>query len=73
MPGADVNARGGSYGNALQAASAKDYREVVRMLLDAGADVNARGESHGNALQVASPNGYREVARIPITRCQGGC
>jgi hypothetical protein len=34
---ADVNAQGGYYGNALQAASVEDYKQVVKMLLDAGA------------------------------------
>jgi ankyrin repeat protein len=39
--GADVNAQGGHYGNALQAASWGGHEEVVQMLLAAGADVNA--------------------------------
>jgi hypothetical protein len=41
--GADVNAQGGEYGNALKAASAGGYREVVTLLRDKGADVNAQG------------------------------
>ncbi|KAF2729999.1 hypothetical protein EJ04DRAFT_446072 [Polyplosphaeria fusca] len=41
--GADVNAQGGRYGNALQAASYGGHEAVVKMLLDAGADVNAQG------------------------------
>ncbi|KAH0536493.1 hypothetical protein FGG08_006646, partial [Glutinoglossum americanum] len=40
--GAEVNAQGGYYGNALQAAAAASdgsgAKEVVRMLLDAGAE-----------------------------------
>ena len=35
--GADVNAQGGYYGNALQAASARGHEAVVRLLLDKGA------------------------------------
>jgi len=35
--GADVNAQGGHFGNALQAASWGGYEEVVQMLIDAGA------------------------------------
>jgi len=38
---ADVNARGGKYGNALQAASVMGHLEVVRILLEHGADINA--------------------------------
>jgi ankyrin repeat protein len=39
--GADVNAQGGVYGSALQAASAKGYFEIIELLLEKGADVNA--------------------------------
>ena len=40
---ADVNAQGGEYGNALQAASWCGHEAVVRLLLDKGADVNCAG------------------------------
>lgn len=39
----NINAQGGSYGNALQATSARGHEKVVEMLLDAGADVNTQG------------------------------
>ena len=55
--GADVNAQGGFYGNALQAASYNGHRAVVELLLERGADVNAQSEYYGNALQAASLNG----------------
>jgi ankyrin repeat protein len=35
--GADVNAQGGKYGNALYAASGRGYEEVVQLLLEQGA------------------------------------
>ncbi|KAK4232828.1 putative vegetative incompatibility protein, partial [Achaetomium macrosporum] len=38
--GADVNAQGGVYGNALQAASSEGHKHIVQMLLEKGADVN---------------------------------
>ena len=41
--GADVNAQGGEYGNALQAASDGGHEKVVELLLSKGADVNAQG------------------------------
>lgn len=44
-----INARGGRYGNALQAASFRGHENVVKMLLDAGADVNTQGGKYGNA------------------------
>jgi hypothetical protein len=40
--GADVNAQGGEYGNALQAASSGDHEKVVRLLVDKGADGKAQ-------------------------------
>ena len=53
--GAEVNAQGGYYGNALQAASVGGDEQVVKTLLDAGAEVDAQGGHYGNALLVASP------------------
>ncbi|KAI0604755.1 ankyrin repeat domain-containing protein [Pyrenophora tritici-repentis] len=50
--GAEVNAQGGPYGNALQAASFGGHEQIVKTLLDAGADVNAQSGEYGNALQV---------------------
>jgi ankyrin repeat protein len=41
--GADVNAQGGYYGNALQAAANGGHDSVVTLLLEKGADVNAQG------------------------------
>ena len=46
--GADVNAQGGKYGNALQAATLVGDEAVVRPPVDRGADVNAHGGEYGN-------------------------
>jgi hypothetical protein len=61
--GADVNARGGRYSNALQAASAEGHEQVVKMLLNAGANVNAQGGFCGNALQAALVGGHQQVVK----------
>jgi ankyrin repeat protein len=61
--GADVNAQGGDYGNALQAASFKGHAEIVQQLLWHGADINAQGGHFGNALQGASHKGDAEIVR----------
>ncbi|OCL14055.1 hypothetical protein AOQ84DRAFT_281921, partial [Glonium stellatum] len=45
---ADVNARGGTYGTALQAA------EIVKMLIDHAANTNNLGGKYGTALQMAT-------------------
>ncbi|KIW85537.1 hypothetical protein Z517_00929 [Fonsecaea pedrosoi CBS 271.37] len=59
--GADVNAQGGDFGNALQAASYRAYQQIVERLLEAGADVNAQGGHFGNALQAASWSGDQQI------------
>jgi len=61
--GDDVNAQGGFYGNALQAASYRGYDQVVQILLDKGADINAQGGYYGNALQAASSGGHDQVVQ----------
>ncbi|CAN9395659.1 unnamed protein product [Alternaria alternata] len=65
--GGNVNAQGGEYGDALQAASANGHEEVVKLLINAGASVNAQGGLCGNALQAASAGGHKRVARTLLT------
>jgi hypothetical protein len=65
--GADVNAQGGSYGDALQAASAGGHEQVVKTLLDAGADVNAQGGYYGDALRAASAKGHEQVVKTLLS------
>jgi hypothetical protein len=61
--GADVNAQGGYFGSALQAASAGGHDRVVQRLLENGADVNAEGGCFGSALQAASAGGHDRVVQ----------
>jgi Ankyrin repeats (3 copies) len=67
IEGADVNAQGGYYGNALQAASSRGHDKVVEVLLAKGANVNAQGGRYGNALQAASFEGHDKVIKILLT------
>ena len=72
-----INAQGGEYGNALQAASSRGHDQVVQMLLDKGADVNAQGGYYGNALQAASSRGHDQVMQMLLDKgadvnAQGG-
>ncbi|KAF7136844.1 hypothetical protein CNMCM5793_006414 [Aspergillus hiratsukae] len=63
--GADVNAQGGLYGNALQAACVEGHKEVVQLLLENGAEVNVQdGGYYGNALHAACVEGHKEVAQL---------
>jgi ankyrin repeat protein len=66
--GADVNAQGGRYGNALQAASSGGHKEVAQMLLEKGGDVNAQGGWYGSALEAASSGGHKEVAQMLLEK-----
>lgn len=61
--GTDMDAKGGYYGTALQAASKFRHSEVVKLLLKAGADVNIQGGYYGTALQAASGFGPAPVFR----------
>ncbi|KAL5376601.1 hypothetical protein DPSP01_010394 [Paraphaeosphaeria sporulosa] len=75
--GADVNAQGGEFGNALQAASFEGHEDVVRILLgDKSIDVNAQGGYYGNALQAASWKGNEQIVKMLLTKAdvnaQGG-
>ncbi|KAF4432780.1 GA-binding protein subunit beta-1 [Colletotrichum fructicola] len=75
--GADVNAQGGYYSNALQAASGGGHQEIVQLLLNQGADVNAQGGEYGNALQAASEEGHQEIVQLLLNQgadvnAQGG-
>jgi ankyrin repeat protein len=65
---ADVNAQGGLYGNALQAASYGGHEKVVQLLLDKNADVNAQGGEYGNALQAASYEGHEKVVQLLLDK-----
>ncbi|KAM0369148.1 hypothetical protein ACHAPY_011168 [Fusarium culmorum] len=66
--GANVNAQGGEYGNALQAASLNGNLRVVQLLLDNGADVNAEDGKYGNALQAASYKSNLEVVQLLLDK-----
>ncbi|KAI1577402.1 vegetative incompatibility protein HET-E-1 [Pyrenophora tritici-repentis] len=66
--GAEVNAQGGRFGNALQAASYGGYEQVVKALLDNGADVNAQGGDYNNALQAASYFGESAVLKLLVLK-----
>ncbi|OCT55076.1 Pfs, NB-ARC and Ankyrin domain protein [Cladophialophora carrionii] len=75
--GVDVNARGGSYGNALQAACAKYREQMAKLLVESGANINAQGGPYGNALQAAAARGHERLAQLLIEKgadvnAQGG-
>jgi hypothetical protein len=62
--GTEVNAHGGDYDTALQAAAAMGREDIVTMLLEAGADVNAQGGDYGTALQAAIVFGREDIVTM---------
>jgi Ankyrin repeats (3 copies) len=60
----EVNAQGGHFGNALQAASAGGHAGIVVLLLQSGADVDAQGGHFGNALPAASARGHEGIVGL---------
>jgi Ankyrin repeats (3 copies) len=59
-----MNAQGGEYGTALQAAAFKGHGTIVQLLIDRGGDVNARGGMYGGALQAAVMDGHHEIVSL---------
>lgn len=66
--GADINAYGRRYHNALRAASIAGHQKVVQLLLEEGADFNIQGDEHGNALIAASSGGHKDVVRLLLDK-----
>lgn len=74
---AEINAQGGLYGNALQAASLRGHDKIVQLLQEKGAEINAQGGRFGNALQAASLRGHEKIVQLLLEQgaeinAQGG-
>jgi len=63
-----VNAQGGQYGNALQAAASGRYDKIVNLLLEKGADVNVQDGQYGNALQAAASGGHDKIVNLLLEK-----
>ena len=63
-----MNAQGGEYGNALQAASLSGNEVIVSLLLEKGVDVNTQGGYYGNALQAASFMGHKAIVGLLVRK-----
>jgi len=68
--GADINAQGEIYGNALQAALVEGQEKIVELFLSKGADINTQGGRYGNALQAASARGHEKIVRMLLNKSQ---
>lgn len=67
-PEVHVNAAGGVFGSALQAAAHSGQIDSVRMLLNRGANVNAQGGLYGSALDAAILRGYWDIVEVLLER-----
>lgn len=63
-PDINVNAKGGRFGSALQAASYSGQTQSVRMLLEKNASVNARGGMYRSAFNAAIIRGHWNIVEI---------
>ena len=61
-----MNAQGGYYENALQAASYGGLDEIAKLLINKGVDVKIQGEHYGNAPQAAFYPGHEAMAKLLI-------
>ena len=66
--GVEVNAQGGCYGSAQQAATMAGHDTIVRLLLKHGADMNAQGGYYGNALQAAVESDHEAILWLLIEK-----
>ncbi|RVD81541.1 uncharacterized protein DFL_009401 [Arthrobotrys flagrans] len=67
--GADPNAQGGIYGNALNAAVYRGNSEIAEMLiLKYGADINSQGGEYGNVLQSAAVGGNEQLIELLLAK-----
>ncbi|KAL6832831.1 ankyrin repeat-containing domain protein [Trichoderma camerunense] len=63
-PDIDVNAQGGFFGTALQAAAYHGRNLLVKLLLDKGANINVRGGNYQSALNAAVVRGCWDLVEI---------
>ena len=62
--GADINARGGHFGNALGAAGGSGRVELVKLLLEAGADPKSFDCGYGSFLNFLAFKGHTDLLRL---------
>ncbi|KKP00728.1 hypothetical protein THAR02_07154 [Trichoderma harzianum] len=65
-PDINVNAQGGFFGTALQAAAYFGRTLLVKLLLDKGANINVRGGNYQSALNAAVVRGCWDLVEILV-------
>ncbi|CAI7671430.1 unnamed protein product [Penicillium pancosmium] len=62
----DINARGGLFGSALQAAAFQNHNQIVHLLLRNGAEIKLNEGLHSSALNAAAVNGSEASFRTML-------
>ena len=68
--GANVNAQGEYYNNALQAASEGGHEKVMQILLDKGADISVANADGWTPLNSVADSRHLEVIKLYLTTDQ---
>ncbi|KAM0258592.1 hypothetical protein ACHAQJ_003763 [Trichoderma viride] len=63
-PDININAKGGKFDSALQAAASSGQTDSVKLLIKKGANVNAQGGKYRNALNAAIVRGFWDIVRV---------
>ncbi|KAK6843411.1 hypothetical protein PG987_004271, partial [Apiospora arundinis] len=71
--GAEINAQGGHYGNALQAASFQGHEAIVRLMLEKGADWTAPTQSELMPLHASLRYGHVSVIQLLLNKDSESC
>ncbi|KAK8124989.1 ankyrin repeat-containing domain protein [Apiospora kogelbergensis] len=71
--GAEINAQGGHYGNALQAASFQGHEAIVRLMLENGADWTAPTQSELMPLHASLRYGHVSVIQLLLNKDSESC
>lgn len=66
FPDINVNAQGGLFGNSLQAAAYRGWRDLGELLLKPGADAKPRGRNYCSAPNAAIIMGFWDIVEILI-------
>ena len=61
--GADINYQNGDGRTALMRAAKRDYKDIVRVLLDNGADVNVEDNKGKTAIMGAAKKGNKTICK----------
>jgi len=63
----NINAQGRYYGNALQTASLRDYKKIVKLLLSQNVNVNMQNENYDSVLSMTSSEDHKKIVKLLLS------